>query len=145
MTLTKCPPRTNVRHIVNGSLQRQHGHIEAIGLRREFEVRMHIDLAHTERVRGQRLDGRIDHIIAERDVHLARTGAGHTVAGRHDVLARDQRTAASRNQRPVRERRKSDEVGSRRKRGGGVEVGMEMIDGWAKERDGGQSTHTVST
>lgn len=90
-----------MRHIVNGSLQRQHGHIETIRLWRELEVRMHVDFTDAERVRGQRLHRRIDDVVAERDVHLAWTGARHTMTGGDDVLARYQRAAASRNQRPV--------------------------------------------
>lgn len=41
---------TYVRHIVNGSLQRQHRHIKAIRLWCELKVRMNVDLPDPERV-----------------------------------------------------------------------------------------------
>lgn len=82
------------------SLQRQYGHIEAVRLWCEFEIRMHVDFAHAERVRRQRLDCRIDYVVAECHVHLTRTGARHTVAGGDHVPTADQRTAAPGKQRP---------------------------------------------
>lgn len=92
---------TDVRHIMNGSFQCQYGHIETIGLWGKFKVGMNVDFTYTKRVSGQRFNGRIDYVVTEGDVNLSWTGTGHTMAGRDDVLAGDQRSAASRKQRPV--------------------------------------------
>lgn len=86
---------------MNGSFQCQNGHIETIGLWGKFKVGMNVDFAYTKRVSGQRFNGRIDNVVTEGDVNLSWTGTGHTMTGRDDVLAGDQRSAASRKQRPV--------------------------------------------
>lgn len=88
-------------HKVHRPLQRQHGHIEPIGLRCEFEVRMHVDRPHAEGVGGQRLDRRVDHVVAEGHVHLPWGRARNAVARGHHVPARNQRTPASGKHRPV--------------------------------------------
>lgn len=79
-----------MRHKVHRPLQCQDGHIEAIRLWREFEVRMHIDAPHAERVRWQWFNGGVDYVIAESDVNLARCGTRHTMTGGDDVTARHQ-------------------------------------------------------
>lgn len=62
---------------------------------------MNIDFAHAKRVRRQWFNGRINNIIAECNVHLARCRACHTMAGRYNVSPGDQWSAASGKQRPV--------------------------------------------
>lgn len=55
---------TNVRHIVNGTLELQHGNVKAICLRCEFKVRMDANLAHAKSVGWQRLHCRVNDVIA---------------------------------------------------------------------------------
>lgn len=90
-----------MRHKVHGSLQREHRHVEAVRLRGELEVRVHVDRAHPKGVRRQRLDGRVDHVIAEGHVDLPGRGPGHTVPGGDHVAPRNQRTPASGKHRSV--------------------------------------------
>lgn len=54
---------TDVRHVMHGSLERQHRNIKAICLRCEFEVWMHIYLPNAKCVCWQRLNRRVDDII----------------------------------------------------------------------------------
>lgn len=68
-------------HEVHCAFQCQHGDIEAIRLWRELEVGMHIDATHAKGVGGQRFNGRIDDIIAQRNVHLTGCGTRHTMTG----------------------------------------------------------------
>jgi len=70
-----------VWHKVHSAFQREYGDVEAIRLRRKLEVRMHVDPPDSEGVGRQGLHGRVDHVIAQRDVHLARSGPGHTMTG----------------------------------------------------------------
>lgn len=86
---------TYMWHEVHCALQSQHGDIEAIRLGRELEVGMHIDAAYAKGVRGQRFNGRIDDIIAQRDVHLTGRGTCHTMPGGDHMTTRDQRAATS--------------------------------------------------
>jgi len=62
----------DVRHVLHRPVQPEHGDVEPVGLRRELEERMDADLAHAERVRGQRFHRGVDHVVAERHLHLAR-------------------------------------------------------------------------
>lgn len=71
----------DVRHVLYRPVQPEHGHVETVGLRRELEERMHADLAHAERVRRQRFHRRVDHVIAQRHLHLARRRSAPT---KHD-------------------------------------------------------------
>lgn len=93
--MESCLCLTYVWHEVNCSLQRQDGDIETIRLRCELEIRMDIDATDAKGVGGQRFHGRVDHIIAKRDVHLTGRGTCHTMPGSHHMTTRDQRTATS--------------------------------------------------
>lgn len=82
-------------HIVHIPIQRQHCHVKAIRLWRELEVGVHVDARHAEGVSWERLHGRVDDVVTERDVHLAWRGARDAVARRHHVATRHERPAAS--------------------------------------------------
>lgn len=79
-----------MRHKMHRSLQRQNGHIETIRLWCEFEIRMHIDAPHTERVSWQWFNRGVDYVIAKSDMDLAWCGTCHTMTGGDNVTARHQ-------------------------------------------------------
>lgn len=69
-----------MRHKVDLSFQREHRDVVTVRLRRELEVRMHVDAPDPEGVGGQWLNGRVDHVIAECHMDLSWRGPGYTMA-----------------------------------------------------------------
>ena len=57
----------NARH------SRKDGHVVSVGLRRELELRVHLDSANLELVRRQRLAVRVQHVVAQGDGDLTGT------------------------------------------------------------------------
>lgn len=84
-----------MRHIMDIPIQRQHGHVKAIRLWSELEVGVHVDARHAECIGRQRFHGRVDDVVAQRNVNLAWRGARDAVTRRHHVAARHERPAAS--------------------------------------------------
>lgn len=62
----------NVRLVGDVAVQSEDGHVVAIGLRREFEIRVDVDLGDAHLDGRQRLDVGIERILAQRDLDLFR-------------------------------------------------------------------------